>query len=175
MAVIIHMLNKAVFFDRDGTLNVDVGYLFEIEKFEWIEGAREAIKYCNDNSYLAIVVTNQSGIARGYYTEDDVKLLHNFMQSELSKIGAHIDAYYYCPHHPNGVVEAYSIDCECRKPKSKLLEMACSDFNIDRENSLMIGDSKRDVECAFNANIRGVLFEDNNLFTTLKNNLPKEN
>ena len=165
------MPNKAVFFDRDGTLNVEVGYLHEIAKFEWIKGAREAVKYCNDNGYLVIVITNQSGVARGYYTEDDVKNLHSFMQSELSKVGAHIDSYYYCPHHPNGIIEEYRIDCECRKPKSKLVEMACNEFEIDKASSLMIGDSKRDVECAVNAGIRGILFDGINLLESLKSAL----
>ena len=168
-------MNKAIFFDRDGTLNVDLDYLCDFEKFQWIDGAVEAIKFLNDNNYLVIVVTNQSGVARGFFTEDDVKIFHNQMNEELKKFDAHIDEFYYCPHHPNGVVEAYRVDCECRKPKSKLLEMACSEFNIDKENSLLIGDSKRDIECALNAGIRGVMFKENNLFTTLKNNLPKEN
>ncbi|MBQ7477711.1 MAG: HAD-IIIA family hydrolase, partial [Selenomonadaceae bacterium] len=93
---------KAVFFDRDGTLNVDTDYLYKIEEFRWEEDAVEAIRYCNDKGWLVIVVTNQSGVARGYYTEADVERLHAWMNEDLQKHGAHIDAFYYCPHHPKG-------------------------------------------------------------------------
>ena len=162
---------KAIFFDRDGTLNVEVGYLYEFEKFKWIDGAIEAVKYCNDNGYLAIVVTNQSGIARSYYTEADVKELHRRMNEELSKHGAHIDDFFYCPHHPEGVVDKYSIDCECRKPKPGLIEEACRKYDIDKSKSLMIGDKPRDVECGENAGVRSVLFTGGNLLNVIKCNL----
>ena len=168
MVVITPMSNKAIFFDRDGTLNVEVGYLYEIDKFKWIDGAREAIKFCNDNGYLAIVVTNQSGVARGFYTEEDIINLHNFIQEELAKVGAHIDDFFYCPHHSTGVVEKYSIDCECRKPKSKLIEDACKKYDIDKSKSLMIGDKPRDVECGKNAGVYSVLFDGDNLLNTIK-------
>ena len=95
MVVIILMSNKAVFFDRDGTLNVEVGYLYEFDKFKWIDGAIEAVKFCNDNNYLVIVITNQSGVARGFYTEDDIKKLHTQMNEELARYSAHIDDFYY--------------------------------------------------------------------------------
>lgn len=162
---------KAVFFDRDGTLNVEVGYLYEFEKFKWIDGAIEAVKYCNDNGYLAIVVTNQSGIARGYYTEADVIALHNKMNEELNKHGAHIDDFFYCPHHPEGVVAEYSIDCECRKPKPGLIEEACKKYYIDKSKSLMIGDKPRDVECGENADVYSILFTGGNLLNVLKDAL----
>ncbi len=161
-------MNKAIFFDRDGTLNVDLGYLCDFEKFKWIEGAVEAVKFCNDNGYLAIVVTNQSGVARGYYTETEVIAFHNKMNEELAKSGAHIDDFFYCPHHPDGVVEKYSIVCDCRKPKSGMLEEACRKYDIDKNKSLMIGDMPRDVECAENAGIRGILFKEGNLLNVLK-------
>ena len=161
-------MNKAVFFDRDGTLNVEVGYLYEFEKFKWIDGAIEVVKYCNDNGYLTIIVTNQSGIARGYYTEADVKELHRRMNEELSKQGAHIDDFFYCPHHPEGIVDKYSIDCECRKPKSGLIEEACRKYDIDKSKSLMIGDKPRDVECGENAGVYSILFDGGNLLSVLK-------
>ncbi|MBR2179788.1 MAG: HAD family hydrolase [Selenomonadaceae bacterium] len=161
-------MNKAIFFDRDGTLNVEVGYLHEFEKFKWIEGAIEAVKFCNDNDYLAIVVTNQSGVARGYYTEADIIELHQNMNEELKSHGAHIDDFFYCPHHTEGVVAEYSIDCECRKPKPGLVETACKKYDIDKSKSLMIGDKTRDVECAINAGVRGVLFNEDNLLSVLK-------
>ncbi len=162
---------KAIFFDRDGTLNVDVGYLHEFEKFQWIEGAIDAIKFCNENNFLAIVITNQSGIARGFYSEDDVKKIHLQMNEDLKKFNAHIDDFFYCPHHPKGIVKKYSIDCECRKPKSKLIEDACKKYNIDKKNSIMIGDKIRDVECAENAGVKGILFDEKNLLEKIKSSL----
>ena len=162
-------MNKAIFFDRDGTLNEEIGYLYEFEKFKWIDGAIDAIKFCNDHDYLVIVITNQSGVARGYYTESDIKKLHQQINEDLKKFEAHIDDFFYCPHHPDAAVEKYRIDCECRKPKSKMLEDACKKYNIDKSKSLMIGDSLRDVECAENAGIKGILFEGGNLFNTFKN------
>ena len=161
-------MNKAIFFDRDGTLNVDLDYLCDFEKFQWIDGAVEAIKFLNDNNYLVIVVTNQSGVARGFFTEDDVKSFHKQMNEELKKFDAHIDEFYYCPHHPQGVIAKYKIDCECRKPKSKMIEDACKKFNIDKSKSLMIGDKVRDVECGENAGVRSILFEGGNIFELIK-------
>ena len=168
-------MNKAVFFDRDGTLNVEVGYLYEFEKFKWIDGAIDAVKYCNDNDYLAIVVTNQSGIARGYYTENDVIELHQKINEELNKAGAHIDDFFYCPHHPEGIVDNYSVDCECRKPKPGLIEEACRKYDIDKSKSLMIGDMPRDVECGENAGVSSVLFSGGSLLSVLKSALAQLN
>ena len=161
-------MNKAIFFDRDGTLNVDLDYLCDFEKFQWIDGAVEAIKFLNDNNYLVIVVTNQSGVARGFFTEDDVKSFHKQMNEELKNFDAHIDEFYYCPHHPQGVIAKYKIDCECRKPKSKMIEDACKKFNIDKSKSLMICDKIRDVEYGENAGVRSVLFEGGNIFDLIK-------
>ena len=158
----------AVFFDRDGTLNVDKEYLYRIEDFEWMEDAPQAIRWANQEGFLVIVVTNQSGVARGYFTEDDVLRLHEWMNEDLARAGAHIDAFYYCPHLPNGRVEAYAKECSCRKPKPGLIERACADFDIDREASIMIGDKPRDVECAEAAGVRGVLYEGGSLLQLLK-------
>ena len=170
---ILSMENKkgkipAVFFDRDGTLNVDTGYLHEQEKLQWMPGAREAVKYVNDRGYLAIVVTNQSGVARGMFGEEAVKELHGYMNEELAGVGAHIDAFYYCPHHPEAVVPEFRQECSCRKPKSGLIEKACRDFDIDMEKSLMVGDSPRDVTCGEGAGVCGVLYEDGSLLDLLK-------
>ena len=163
-------MNSAIFFDRDGVLNEEVGYLYEISKFKWIDGAIDAIKLCNEKNFLVIVVTNQSGIARGLYTEDDTKKLHNFMQSELKKFGAHIDAFYYCPHHPEGKVAAYKKICDCRKPEPGLILRACKDFDIDVANSILIGDSARDIEAGRRAGIGKLIrFQGGNLFDVLKN------
>ena len=97
----------AAFLDRDGVINVDSGYVYRPEDFAWIEGAKEAVKFLNDNAYLVFVVTNQGGVAHGFYEEDDVLSLHRWLSGELALFGAHIDAFFYCPHHPDGVREEY--------------------------------------------------------------------
>jgi len=162
-------LNSAIFFDRDGVLNEEVGYLHEIEKFKWIDGAIDAIKFCNAQKLLAVVVTNQSGVARGFYTEDDVKKIHAFMQSELKKFGAHIDAFYYCPHHPEGNITAYKKVCDCRKPEPGLILRACRELEINPATSILIGDSERDIESGRRAGIgKLILFTSGNLFDVVK-------
>lgn len=163
----------AVFFDRDGTLNVEKHFLHKREDFEWTPGAVEAIRFANELGYLVVVVTNQSGVARGYFPESDVITLHEWMNDELKKYGAHIDAFYYCPHLPDGKVEKYAVTCTCRKPKPGLIEMACRDFPIDREKSFLIGDSARDIECARAAGVRGVLYEGGSLIALVKNELER--
>lgn len=160
-------MNKAVFFDRDGTLNEEVHYLHKIEDFKWIEGAIDAIKYCNDNGYLAIVITNQSGVARGYYPESDIMKLYDWMNADLAKHGAHLDGIYYCPHHPTGKVKEYAIDCDCRKPKPGMLFKAQKDHNIDLKSSYLIGDGARDVECAEAAGVKGIRYVGGNLYQAL--------
>lgn len=160
-------MNKAVFFDRDGTLNEEVHYLHKIEDFKWIEGAIDAIKYCNDNGYLAIVITNQSGVARGYYPESDIMKLYNWMNTDLAKYGAHLDGIYYCPHHPAGKVKEYAMECDCRKPKPGMLFKAQKDHNIDLKSSYLIGDGARDVECAAVAGVKGIHYDGGNLYHSL--------
>ncbi|WP_425806385.1 D-glycero-alpha-D-manno-heptose-1,7-bisphosphate 7-phosphatase [Desulfitobacterium sp. Sab5] len=145
-------MNKAVFLDRDGTINVDVNYLYRIEDFRFIEGMPQFIKKFNDWGYKVIVVTNQAGIARGYYTEKDMNKLHRFINNELKKIGAHIDAFYYCPHHPD-----ITGPCHCRKPESGMILQAINDFNIDVKQSLLFGDKMWDIESAEKCGIKGFL------------------
>lgn len=164
----------AVFFDRDGTLNVDTGYLHETSEFRWMPEAPEAIKYVNDRGYLAIVITNQSGVARGLFPESDVLALHEYMNEQLAGLGAHIDAFYYCPHHPEGAVPEYRQECDCRKPRSGLIERACRDFAIDPGRSLMIGDSPRDVECGERAGVRGVLYKGGSLLELVRQMLESD-
>ena len=159
---------KAIFFDRDGTLNVDKNYLYKIGDFEWLGDAPKAIRWANEHDYLVVVVTNQSGIARGYFTEADVRSLHAWMNEDLARFGAHIDAFYYCPHFPGGSVVAYAKECDCRKPKPGLIERACADFHIDRKASLLIGDTPRDVACAEAAGVRGICFEGGSLAILLE-------
>ena len=155
---------QAIFFDRDGVLNEEVGYLWEIEKFRWIDGAREAIKFCNERGILTIVVTNQSGIARGMYTSKEVDALHAFMQKSLAEVGAHIDAFYYCPHYPEGSVKEFSVACDCRKPKPGMILKACKEFKIQPAQAILFGDSDRDIEAAKAAGLRaGIFFAGGNL------------
>ena len=166
---------QAVFFDRDGVLNEEVGYLWEIEKFKWIEGARDAIKFCNERGILTVVVTNQSGIARGLYTAREVEVLHDFMQKSLAEIGAHIDGFYYCPHHPRGEVPALSVECECRKPKPGMILRACEDFKINPAQAVMFGDSERDIAAAEAAGLRaGILFTGGNLLSAVRRHVEEE-
>ena len=151
--------NKAVFFDRDGTLNVDTHYLHLMEDFIWTPEARQAVKYCNDLGYKVIVITNQSGIARGYYPPSDVMDLHVWMNQKLSDIGAHLDGIYFCPHHVKGKISRYARECDCRKPSPKLVFNAVQDFDIDLSASYFVGDSDKDMECAKNAGVTGIHYQ----------------
>lgn len=157
------MKHKAVFFDRDGVLNVDKAYLYQVEELEWIDGALAAIAYLTQAGYLVFVVTNQSGIARGYYTITAMEKLHQYMKDIAANSGGKIEKFYYCPHLPTGSVAEYAIDCDCRKPKPGLILQALAEYDVDMEKSFLIGDKKRDVEAAEAAGIKGYLFEKGNL------------
>ena len=141
---------RAVFLDRDGTINKYVGFLRSPEKLELLPGAAEAIRRINDSGYLAIVVTNQPVIARGEVTVEQLDEIHNKLETLLGQKGAYVDAIYYCPHHPDkgfpGEIPELKIDCDCRKPKPGMLLKAAEDFNIDLSQSWMIGDDERDME-----------------------------
>lgn len=150
-------MNKCVFLDRDGNINVEKDYLHKIEEFEFIDGAKESIKIFNDLGYLVVVVTNQSGVARGYYDEGSVKALHDYLQKEVKKIGGHIDGFYYCPHHPEKGIGGYKLDCDCRKPEPGMFLAAQKDLNIDFSNSIMVGDKISDVEAGKNLGMRSIL------------------
>ena len=163
------MKDKAVFFDRDGVLNVDVDYLYRIEDLQWVDGAREALAHLYNLSYKIFVVTNQSGVARGYYTVEDMNKLHAHMAAELEKAGAKVEKFYYCPHHKEGKVAEYAIDCDCRKPKPGMLLRAFAENDLDKEACFLIGDSKRDVEAAEAADIKGYLFKGGSLLEFVKN------
>ncbi len=146
----LHNKQKAIFLDRDGTINKYVGFLRNIDDFELLNGLSNAIKLINQSGYLAIVVTNQPVIARGEVTWEELHEIHKKMETLLGKNGAYIDGLYICPHHPDKGFEGerpeYKFDCDCRKPKPGLLLQAAKDFNIDLSESYMIGDSERDVE-----------------------------
>src|SRR5215475_11375174 len=152
------MKKPAVFFDRDGVLNEDTGYLFKSEALRWIEGAREAVKAVNDAEFLAFVVTNQSGVARGLYEEEHVLALHQWMADELTKVGARIDAFEYCPYHPEGEVDHYRRASNRRKPAPGMIIDLIDRFQVDRERSMLIGDKPSDLEAARAAGIAGHLF-----------------
>ena len=156
-------MRPALFLDRDGVINVDKGYVNRIEDFEWVEGAAEAIAAFNKRGWYVFVVTNQSGIARNYYTEADMHTLHEWMQAELAKAGAHIDRIYYCPYHEEGENLAYRKDSFDRKPKPGMLLHAMSDFPVKRELSFMIGDKEADMQAARAAGVAGFLFSGGNL------------
>jgi len=150
----------AAFLDRDGVLNVDHGYVYRLDALALIPGAAEAVRLLNEAGYLVIVVTNQSGVARGFYGEDDVARFNAALAQRLGAEGAHIDAFYHCPHHPQGTVARYAIACDCRKPKPGLLEQAARDFSIDRARSFLIGDRDGDSEAAAAFGIRGIRFDE---------------
>jgi D-glycero-D-manno-heptose 1,7-bisphosphate phosphatase len=135
----------AVFLDRDGTLNEEVNYLHKIENFEWVSGAPQAVKRLNEFGVPVLVVTNQSGVARGYYTEDDVDRLHAWMNEELAKIGAKVDAFYFCPYHPEGTVEQYRALSHCRKPNPGMFETAMEEWRVDPARSFVVGDKNTDL------------------------------
>lgn len=162
------MKDKAVFFDRDGVLNEDVAYLYKIADLRWVEGAREAVAYLTQLGYKIFIVTNQSGIARGYYTVDEMQQLHEYMQREIAAAGGKIEKIYYCPHHPEGSVAEYACTCDCRKPKPGMILNALAEYDIDKEQSFLIGDSKRDVEAAEAAGIKGYLFTGGSLLDFVK-------
>lgn len=151
-------MRPAVFLDRDGVLNVDKGYLYRSEDFEWIPGAIAAVKRLNDLGYLVFVVTNQSGVARGYYGEEDVAKLHEWINGELGKRGARIDKFYYCPHYTEGKALQYVTACQCRKPLPGLILAAFAEWDIDKARSFLIGDKDSDVAAATAAGIEGYKF-----------------
>ena len=149
--------NGAVFMDRDGTINEEVGYLSRMDELKLYPGSAEAIRLINESGMKAVVVTNQSGIARGYITEDFVRSVHERINEWLRADGAHIDGFYVCPHHPvygNGI---YKQDCNCRKPKPGLLLQAAAEMNIDLTRSYMIGDMLKDIAAGKKAGARGIL------------------
>jgi D-glycero-D-manno-heptose 1,7-bisphosphate phosphatase len=147
----------AVFLDRDGTINVDKGYLHRVEDFEFISGAPQAIARLNAAGFVVLVVSNQAGIARGYFEPQAVEILHEYLQSELAHFGAHIDGFYFCPHHPTEGQGQYRRDCDCRKGKPGLLLQAAEEHDIDLAQSYMVGDKASDVEAGVAAGCTSLL------------------
>ena len=159
---------KLCLLDRDGVLNVDKAYLYKPEEVEWVPGCREAVAWLNRQGYQVVVVTNQSGVARGLFTEKDVVTLHQWMQAELKKVGGEIAAFYYCPHLPGAPVKQYDADCNCRKPKPGMVIQALRDFGVKPENAFLVGDGQRDVDAAEAVGVRGYLFTEDNLLQFIK-------
>lgn len=152
---------KIIFLDRDGTINVEVDYLHRVEDFQFIDGVPEAIKIFKDLGYKVVVVSNQSGIARGYYDTKSVDVLHKYIDTQLGNYK--IDKYYYCPHHPNGINE-YKKICDCRKPKLGMFHKVQKDFEIDNKNSYMVGDKISDAEFGVNAGLIPILVRSGHKF-----------
>jgi len=149
-------IKQAVFLDRDGTINIEKDYLYRVEDFEFTDGAIQGIRLLNDAGFLVIVVTNQSGVARGYYDEADVEHLHHHIDELLRSAGARVDAWYYCPHHTAGNLP-YNQDCLCRKPLPGMLLKAASDHAIDLTRSWMVGDKTADIQAGLAAGCKPVL------------------
>ena len=154
-------MNKAVFLDRDGTINVEKNYLHKIEDFEFLPGVIEGLSLLNNAGFKLIIVTNQSGIGRGYYTENDFITLNNWMLDELKSNGIIISKVYFCPHLPDAKVEKYRMDCDCRKPKLGMYNQAIRDFDIDLSQSFVIGDKIRDCAICEKTDCRGFLIANN--------------
>lgn len=151
------MKNKAAFIDRDGNLIVETGYMDDVKKVRFYSRSISALKLLKEAGYKIIVVTNQSGVARGYFTEKLVKDTHRHINILLKKYGLKIDAFYYCPHHQKAVHKKYRKDCSCRKPKTGMLEAAAKKYNIDLKKSFTAGDKLSDVKLGHNAGAKGIL------------------
>jgi D-glycero-D-manno-heptose 1,7-bisphosphate phosphatase len=147
----------AVFIDRDGTINEQMGYINHISRFILLPGTAEGIRLLNRNQYQTIIVSNQSGVARGYFPIELVDRIHNHMRDLLAKEDAYIDGIFFCPHYPKGIVPEYSIVCDCRKPGTGLIQKACESIDVDMENSYVIGDRCMDMELAHRSNLKGIL------------------
>jgi D-glycero-D-manno-heptose 1,7-bisphosphate phosphatase len=150
-------MRPAVFLDRDGTINEEMGYLNHIDRFRIFPCAPTAIRKLNEAKLPSILTTNQGGVARGYFPESLVHEIHARLQEELASCQARLDAIYYCPHHPEGKVEAYRQKCECRKPTPGMLHRAARELNIDLSSSFMVSDRYQDLSMAFKVGARGVL------------------
>ena len=162
---------KVAFLDRDGVINsskINNGYVGNIKDFKWIPGAKKAIKLIKKNKFKVIIVTNQSGIARGYFSIKDVYKLHRYFKKELAKYGTKVDKIYFCPYHKDGIVKKYKKNSSLRKPRIGMFLKATKVWNIDKKKSFMIGDQKTDMEFAKRAKIKGYLFNQKNLYNFIR-------
>lgn len=166
--LIRHRRRPALFLDRDGTLNRDRGYTHKVEDLVWLPGAIDAIKYANTAGYYVFVVTNQAGVAHGHYDEQQVQQFHRSMQQDLLAKGAHVDAFEWCPHHVDGIIEDYRKPCRRRKPGPGMILDLIATWPIETDKSLMIGDAPSDIEAAEAAGIKGVRYETGSLCELVK-------
>lgn len=151
-------MDRAIFLDRDGVIIQEPPhYVYRSDQLKLILRSEEAIKLLNENNFKVIVVTNQSGIAKGYYLEKEAILFNQLMKEELELYDAHIDAIYYCPHHPEATIKKYRINCDCRKPRSGMLKKAEKELNIDLKQSFIIGDKKSDIDAGKDAGCRTIM------------------
>ncbi len=164
----LHGRRPAVFLDRDGVLNVDHGYVHASSQVEWVSGAKQAVKFLNNSGFYVFVVTNQSGVARGLYSEEAIHALHEWMAGELAAEGAWIDDWRYCPHHPEGAVEAYRAAHAWRKPSPGMILDLFANWPIDKDGSFLVGDNASDIEAAHAAGLPGYRFEGGDLLAFLR-------
>lgn len=150
-------MKPAAFMDRDGTINEQMGYINHLCRFVLLPHSAQAIRLLNENGYWTIVVSNQSGVARGYFPLDLVHSVHARMRALLEPEGASVDGIYFCPHYPGGMVKEFGKTCKCRKPETGLIEQACQEFKIDLSRSYVIGDRYTDLELANRMNLTGIL------------------
>lgn len=158
---------KVAFLDRDGVINsskINNGYVGYIKDFRWIPGSKKTIKYLKNLGYKIVIVTNQSGVARGYFSAKDVEILHKYVQSELRKIGTKVDKFFYCPFHKDGIIKRYKKKSKLRKPDIGMFLKVKKIWNIDKKNSFMIGDQITDMQFAKKAGIKGYFFDQDNLY-----------
>lgn len=151
------MKKPAVFIDRDGTINEQMGYINHLTRFKILPGVAEAIRLLNENNVLAIVVSNQSGVGRGYFPVELVEEIHDYMKKTLEKEGAFFDGIFFCPHYPGASIPEYNMKCSCRKPGTGLIEQAGNSFDIDMSRSYAVGDRITDMEMAARANLKGII------------------
>ncbi len=147
-------VRKAVFLDRDGVINIDHGYIYQPELFDFIDGVFDVCRHFQNLGYLLVVVTNQSGIARGYYDEEQFAVLTSWMRQQFAQQGIRISGVYYCPHHLEQGEPPYNIQCNCRKPEPGMFHQAIRDYKIDPVQSIMLGDKKSDMQAASAAGIQ---------------------
>jgi D-glycero-D-manno-heptose 1,7-bisphosphate phosphatase len=165
---------NVAFLDRDGVINssrLNNGYVGSLKHFRWVPGAIKAIKFLNEKNYKVVVVTNQSGVARGFFTIKDVKKIHSYIQKKLKENDAKIHAFYFCPFHKDGIVKRFKKNSILRKPNIGMFILIKKRWNVDHKNSFMIGDQKTDIEFAKRAKIKGYLFNYKNLFKFIKKNI----
>jgi D,D-heptose 1,7-bisphosphate phosphatase len=166
--------NAAVFLDRDGTINEEVGYMDSIDKLKLFANAAEAIRLINESDMKAVVITNQSGVAKGYFTEEFVRTVHEHIQEMLRERGAFIDAFYYCPHHQTEGIGVYLQSCACRKPEAGMLIEASEDLDIDFRRSYTVGDMLKDIQVGRTVGAKGILVKTGYGINTIEKDLTSD-